>query len=84
MKAFLQYLVYLCTGKTVQQQMAAKVRPIIEEDDILLDPDYLEKGIALKRSLALDYLGDKWLLHPANYVQRKSALSALPCSAQKA
>ena len=84
MKAFLQYLVYLCTGKTVQQQMAAKVRPIIEEDSVLLNADYLDDAIRAKRSLALDYLGDKWLLHPANHVQRKSALLALPSSAQKA
>ena len=64
--------------------MAAKVRPIIEEDSFLLDPDYLEKGIDIKRSRALDYLGDKWLFHPADHVQRKSAWSALPNAAQKA
>ena len=82
MKAFLQYLVYLCTGKTVQQQMAAKVRPIIHREEWCAAHRRIRGD--QKRREAVDYLGDKWLLHPANHVQRKSAWPALSHSAQKA
>ena len=72
MKAFLQYLLYLLTGKTVQQQLARKVRPPVIKTvhQCALSSD--ETEILCKRGAALAYLGDKWLLHPANHVQRKA------------
>ena len=82
MKAFLQYLVYLCTGKTVQQQLAAKALPIIHREEWRAAHRRIRGD--QKRQEAVDYLGDKWLLHPANHVQRKSALLALSNAAQKA
>ena len=63
MKAFLQYLVYLVTGKTLQQQRSEAVLTSPALSDF---PDSHHE----KRQAALDYLGDKWLLHPANHVRR--------------
>jgi hypothetical protein len=33
----------------------------------------LARRLALKRQEAINYLGTKWILHPANRVKRKSA-----------
>ena len=66
MKAFMQYLVYLVTGRTLQQQRSEAVLTSPALSDF---PDSHHE----KHQAALDYLGDKWLLHPANHVQRKAA-----------
>lgn len=68
MKAFLQYLLYLLTGKTVQQQQSAPVLKSVAKCELHSAPG----RVAEKRGAALAYLGDKWLLHPANHVQRKA------------
>ena len=70
MKAFLQYLLYLLTGKTAQQQCApvlATVRGCVTRARLSTQ--------LYKLAEAKQYLGTKWLLHPANRVQRKSTTS---------
>ena len=73
MKAFLQYLLYLLTGKTVQQQLARKVKPPVIRSAFECQLDANSSVLDYKLGDAKAYLGEKWLLHPANRVQRKRA-----------
>ena len=73
MKAFLQYLLYLLTGRTTQQQQqqqqqSAPVLKSVANCELQSAPWRVDQ----KRRAALSYLGDKWLLHPANHVQRRA------------
>ena len=68
MKAFLQHLLYLLTGRTTQQQQSAPVLKSVANCELQSAP----WRVAQKRRAALSYLGDKWLLHPANHVQRRA------------
>ena len=70
MKAFLQYLLYLLTGMTAQQQSAPVLKSVASCRSIA---ELNANGV--KAAQAKQYLGTKWLLHPANRVQRKSTTS---------
>ena len=71
MKAFLQYLLYLLTGRTAQQQQSAPVLKSVASRRSIAELN----ANGVKAAQAKQYLGTKWLLHPANRVQRKSTTS---------